>query len=74
MPPPVSRSEVIAALTAVLTPTSNAQVDCTVQWNVGSFGRNVERQPDQVLSENGERLGDLFSESGTIVDCVTALL
>ena len=74
MPPPVSRSEVMAALTAAFTPTSNAQVGRTVQWNVGSLSRNVERQPDQVLRENGERLRDLIPEAGTIVDCVTALL
>ena len=61
-------------MAVVSTPLSNAQIGRTVQWNVGSFGRNVERQPDQVLSENGERLGDLVSEAGTSVDCITALL
>ena len=29
---------------------------------------------NQMLRENGERLRDLISEAGTIVDCVMALL
>ena len=29
---------------------------------------------DQLLRENGERLRDLISEAGTIVDCVMELL
>ena len=29
---------------------------------------------DQMLRENGERLRDLISEAGTIIDCVLGLL